>query len=131
MGWSEKHGKIATFRVDRIYQIPEMLSEKAIPKPRQYTIGDFAEKAFQLFDKEHAMVELLCENGAMNTVIDHFGTKIHTEQIDSEHFSFKAEVAVSPVFFAWVFEFGGMIRIIAPQEIKNAYQQRLKRQLEI
>ena len=130
VGWSDKHQKIATFRVDRIFKVPEILEEKAVPKPKQYSIGDFAEKAFQMFDKEHATVELLCENEAMNTVIDHFGTKIRTEQVDEDHFRFIAEVSVSPVFFAWVFQFGGMIKIVGPQEVKDAYTERLRKQLQ-
>ena len=130
VGWSDKHQKIATFRVDRIYKVPEILPDKAVPKPKQYSIGDFAEKAFQMFDKEHATVELLCENEAMNTVIDHFGTKIRTEQVDEDHFRFKAEVSVSPVFFAWVFQFGGMIKIVGPREVKDAYRDRLEKQLK-
>ena len=129
VGWSDKHQKIATFRVDRIYKVPEILPEKAEPKPKQYSIGDFAEKAFQMFDKEHATVELLCVNEAMNTVIDHFGTKIKTEQVDEDHFRFKAEVSVSPVFFAWIFQFGGMIRIVGPQEVKEAYVERLRKEI--
>ena len=130
VGWSDKHRKIATFRVDRIYKVPEILPEKAVPKPKEYSIGDFAEKAFQLFDKEHATVTLLCENGAMNTVIDHFGTKIRTEQVDEDHFLFQAEVSVSPVFFAWVFEFGGMIQIVGPQEVKEEFRNRAMAALE-
>lgn len=131
VGWSDKHEKIATFRVDRIYNVPEILEEKAVPKPKQYSIGDFAEKAFQLFDKDHAVVTLLCENSAMNTVIDQFGTKVKTEQVDEDHFRFEAEVSLSPVFFAWVFEFGGMIKIIGPQEVKDAYKERINRQLAL
>ena len=130
VGWSDKHEKIATFRVDRIYRVPEILEEKAVRKPKQYSIGDFAEKAFQMFDREHATVELLCVNKAMNTVIDHFGTKIRTEQVDEDHFRFKAEVSLSPVFFAWVFQFGGMIEIVGPAEVKEAYLERLRNQLE-
>ncbi len=126
VGWSDKHSKIATFRVDRIYKVPEILEEKAVKKPKQYSIGDFAEKAFQMFDKEHASVELLCVNGAMNTVIDHFGTKIKTEQVDEDHFRFKAEVSLSPVFFAWIFQFGGMIQIIGPSEVKTQYLNMLE-----
>ena len=112
---------IATFRVDRIYEVPTVLQDKAVPKPKQYSIGDFAEKAFQLFDSEHARVQLLCENSMMNTVIDHFGDKIKTQKADEGHFRFTAEVSVSPTFFAWVFMFGGKIRIISPQSVKEAY----------
>ena len=130
VGWSEKHSKIATFRVDRIYEVPTVLPEKAMLRPKQYSIGDFAEKAFQLFDSEHAHVELLCENAMMNTVLDHFGTKIRVKTIDEEHFSFTAEVSVSPTFFAWIFEFGGKIKILGPHSVKDAYQELVKKAME-
>ena len=130
VGWSDKHGKIATFRVDRIFEVPTVLPDKAVPKPKQYSIGDFAEKAFQLFDSEHAQVELLCENAMMNTVLDHFGEKVKVKKADDEHFAFTAEVSVSPTFFAWVFEFGGKIKILGPQSVKDAYQELVKKAME-
>ena len=130
VGWSDKHGKIATFRVDRIFEVPTVLPDKAVPKPKQYSIGDFAEKAFQLFDSEHAHVELLCENAMMNTVLDHFGEKVKVKKADDEHFAFTAEVSVSPTFFAWVFEFGGKIKILGPQSVKDAYQELVKKAME-
>ena len=125
VGFSDKHGKIATFRVDRIHEVPTILEEKAVPKPKKYSIGDFAEKAFQLFDSEHAQVELLCENNMMNTVLDHFGDKVKPIEADNEHFSFSAEVSVSPTFFAWVFQFGGRIRILGPQSVIDSYGELL------
>lgn len=131
VGWSDKHGKIATFRVDRIYRVPELLDEKAVPKPQNYSIGDFAEKAFQLFDSEHARVELLCENAMMNTVLDHFGDKVKPEQQDDEHFIFTAEVSLSPTFFAWIFEFGGAIRILGPQAAKDAYRELVNKAMDV
>ena len=130
VGWSDKHGKIATFRVDRIFEVPTILPDKAVPRPKQYSIGDFAEKAFQLFDSEHARVQLLCENSMMNTVIDHFGDKVKTQKTDEEHFQFTAEVSVSPTFFAWVFMFGGRIKILSPQSVKDAYAELIKKSVE-
>lgn len=125
VGFSDKHGKVATFRVDRIYSVPKLLEEKAVPRPKDYTIADFSEKAFRLFDKEHAVVTLLCEDGMMNTVIDHFGNRVRTQRVDETHFRAEAEVALSPTFYSWVFEFGGGIRIEAPQHVKEAYHERL------
>ena len=130
VGFSDKHGKLATFRVDRIHETPAILPDKAVPKPKQYSIGDFAEKAFQLFDSEHAQVELLCEDAMMGTVLDHFGGKVKTQKTDEGHFTFTAEVSVSPTFFAWVFEFGGKIRILSPQRVKDAYQELVKKAME-
>ena len=130
VGWSDKHNKIATFRVDRIYHVPEILSENAVPKPKKYNIGEFAEKAFQLYDSEHTEVELVCENAMMRTVLDHFGAKIKPKQIDEDHFSFIAEVSLSPTFFAWIFEFGGRIRICGPQNAIDAYRELLEKSFQ-
>ena len=130
VGFSEKHGKIATFRVDRIFEIPVILPDKAVPRPRQYSIGDFAEKAFQLFDSEHAQVELLCEDSMMSTVLDHFGDKVKAKKADEGHFTFTAEVSVSPTFFAWVFEFGGRIKILGPQSVLDAYGELIQKAMQ-
>ena len=116
VGWSDKHGKIATFRVDRIFEVPTILPDKAVPKPKH--------------DSEHARVELLCENAMMNTVLDHFGEKVKVKKADGEHFTFTAEVSVSPTFFAWVFEFGGKIKILGPQSVKDAYAELVKKAME-
>ncbi len=123
VGWSEKHEKIAVFRVDRIADTPELLDEPAVKKPKGYSIGSFAEKAFRMFDADHETVTLLCDNRAMNTVIDHFGSKVKTTPVDKEHFQFDAEVSVSPTFFSWIFEFGGMIKIVGPENVKEAFLQ--------
>ena len=130
VGWSDKHNKVATFRVDRIYEVPELLPDSAVPKPKQYSIGDFAAKAFQLFDGEHAQVELLCHNTMMNTVLDHFDKQINVEKVDEDHFRFTAEVSATPTFFAWVFQFGGNIRILGPQKVIEAYRELIKKALE-
>ena len=66
----------------------------------------------------------------MNTVLDHFGEKIKTSKTDEEHFSFTAEVSVSPTFFAWVFQFGGKIQIFGPQSVKDAYVELVKKAME-
>ena len=125
VGWSDKHGKVAVFRVDRIADTPQLLEEPAVKRPKGYSIGSFAEKAFRMFDSDHETVTLLCDNSAMNTVIDHFGSKVKTKPVDENHFRFDAEVSVSPTFFSWIFEFGGMIRIEGPESVKEMYSEML------
>ena len=78
VGWSDKHEKVATFRVNRISKPPKLLEEAAVKKPKGWSIADFSEKAFQLFDGERTTVELLCHEDAMNSVIDHFGEQAKT-----------------------------------------------------
>ena len=130
VGWSEKHSKIAVFRVDRIADTPELLEEPAVKKPKGYSIGAFTEKAFRMFDSDHETVTLRCENGAMNTVIDHFGSKVKTRTVDKDHFEFDAEVSLSPTFFSWIFEFGGKIKVVGPESVKEAYRHHAEKALQ-
>ncbi len=113
VGWSDKHGKVATFRVDRLAEIPKILEDDAVKKPKGFSIADFSEKAFQLFDGERTKVTLLCHEDAMNSVLDHFGDRAKTKSVDNTHFLLTAEVSLSPTFFAWVFQFGGKVQMVS------------------
>ena len=126
VGWSDKHGKVATFRVDRIFETPRILPDKAVPRPKDYSIADFAEKAFQLFDAARTEVTLLCDAAAMNSVIDHFGDHAKTTPVDDKTFRLVAEVSLSPTFFAWVFQFGGKVKILEPDEAIEKYQEMIQ-----
>lgn len=123
VGWSDKHEKVATFRVDRISKTPKLLEEAAVKKPKGWSIADFSEKAFQLFDGERTTVELLCHEDAMNSVIDHFGEQARTKPVDDTHFLLTTEVSLSPTFFAWVFQFGGKVQILAPMDAFTKFQE--------
>ena len=100
--------------------------EKAVPRPKDYSIADFAEKAFQLFDADRTEVTLLCDAVAMNSVLDHFGDRAKTTAIDDSTFRLVAEVSLSPTFFAWVFQFGGKVNILEPTEAIEKYQALLQ-----
>ena len=126
VGWSDKHGKVATFRVDRILETPRILEEPAVPRPKNYSIADLSEKAFQLFDADRTEVTLLCDAVAMNSVLDHFGDRAKTEPVDEHTFRLTAEVSLSPTFFAWVFQFGGKVKILEPEAAIEKYQMMLQ-----
>ena len=123
VGWSDKHEKVATFRVDRILDVPIILNEPAVRRPRGWSIAEFSEKAFRMFDGERTTVELLCHEDAMNSVLDHFGENAKTRPLDDTHFLLTAEVSLSPTFFAWVFQFGGKIQIQSPEDAVKIIEQ--------
>ena len=130
VGWSDKHGSLATFRVDRIWETPILLSEPAVKRPKDYSIADFSEKTFRLFDGERVTVELLCHEDAMNSVLDHFGDRAKTWTTDDTHFLLSVEVSLSPAFFAWIFQFGGKMKLRGPEQAIAAYQALLQAGLE-
>ena len=113
-------------RGEKILETPEILPDAAVPRPKDYSIADFAEKAFQLFDADRTEVTLLCDAVAMNSVLDHFGDRAKTTPVDEHTFRLTAEVSLSPTFFAWVFQFGGKVKIVGPEEAIEKYQALLQ-----
>ena len=115
VGWSEKHGKIAQFRVDRMTAV-EPLEQTAV-QTLDFDPAEYVRKIFGMYPDDLCTVELLCENEVMRSVIDRFGEEVSTVTADDGHFKAIVEVAPSPPFFAWVFTFCGKIRIVGPAEV--------------
>lgn len=112
VGWSEKHGKIAQFRVDRMTAV-EPLEQTAV-QTLDFDPVEYVRKVFGMYPDNLCTVELLCDNEIMRSVIDRFGENVRTETVDEQYFRATVEVASSPPCFSWVFTFGGKIRIISP-----------------
>ena len=115
VGWSEKHGKLAQFRVDRMVAV-ESSDQAAVCMP-DFDPAEYVRKIFGMYPDDLCTVELLCENEVMRSVIDRFGEEVSTVTADDGHFKAIVEVAPSPPFFAWVFTFCGKIRILGPAEV--------------
>ena len=115
VGWSEKHGKIAQFRVDRMTAV-EPLEHTAVQTP-DFDPAEYVRKVFGMYPDNLCTVELLCNNEVMRSVIDRFGENVWTETVDEQHFRATVEVAPSPPFFSWVFTFSGKIRIVSPAAV--------------
>ena len=126
VGYSDKHKGIGTFRVDRIPEVPAVLDAKAVKKPAGFSGADFVGTNYRMFAGEAKEVTLICDCDTMDSMVDRFGEKVETELIDSNHFILKAEVAESHVFYAWLFGFGGKVKLSAPNDMKATYEKLLK-----
>ena len=115
VGWSEKHGKIAQFRVDRMTAV-EPLEQAAVQTP-DFDPAEYVRKVFGMYPDDLCTAKLLCDNEVMRSVIDRFGENVRTETVDEQHFRATVEVAPSPPFFGWVFTFCGKIRIVSPAAV--------------
>ena len=124
VGWSEKHDKVAQFRVDRMVNV-ELLEQVSVLM-REFDPAAYVRRVFGMYGTEVQTVELLCENHVMSSVIDRFGEGVHTELAGPKHFKAVVEVAPSPPFFAWVFTFAGSIRIINPPETVEKFREMAK-----
>lgn len=130
VGYSDKHDSITNFRVDRIYQSPEILDEKAKPLPKGFSISNYMNTMFSMYSSERKDVRLKCENSTMDTIIDRFGEDTKITNCDNEHFFANINISINHIFFSWIFGFGGAVTIDRPNDVKEKYKEMLNSALE-
>ena len=132
IGWCDNREHMRNFRLDRIYKTPVVLEdEEAVPEPEGFNLAEYSQKVFRMFGSdEETEVELLCEKGMMNGIVDQFGIKVKTEEVDNQYFRAVVTVCPSPTFYRWVFGWNGGIKIIGPEKIRIDYKLMLKKALK-
>ena len=123
VGYSDKYQSIGSHRVDRIYQRPEILDDAAVPAQLGFDINKYINTTFRMYNAPRREVELVCDNGVMDAIIDRFGPDVTTYACDQQNFRVIEEIAVGKVFFNWIFGFGGKVRIKSPEDVKEEYHQ--------
>ena len=122
-GYCDEREAVRTYRVDRIKKQPELLTEKAVKKPKGYDVSKYTTEVFRMFSTDEAVdVTLLCDNCCMKSVVDKFGMKIKTRSVGEEQFRTTVKVCAGPTFYRWVFGAGGKIVIESPIETRNEYR---------
>ena len=107
------------------------MEEDAVPKPKDFDVSAYSNKVFQMFSGEETTVELECDTSLMKYVIDRFGLDVDTEELSDDKFLAKVPVDLSPTFYGWVFQFGGGIRIIGPEEAVNEYKEMVDKAISV
>lgn len=129
IGYSDKHCKVVTFRIDRIIDL-ELIEENAVPEPESFTIADYVKKSIEMYDGEEQQVELLCDNEVMKSVVDRFGEAIQTEKVSESKFKATITVSASKTFYAWTFRFAGQIQIVSPVKMRAEYMEMARKIIE-
>ena len=130
LGYSDKRETVTAFRIDRM-KTPKIMEEDAVPKPEGFDVSAYSNKVFQMFSGEETTVELECNTSLMKYVIDRFGLDVETEELSEDKFLAKVPVDLSPTFYGWVFQFGGGIRIIGPEEAVEEYKEMVDKAISV
>ena len=129
IGWSEKREKAAVFRVDRM-GLPRITEEESIPPPEGFSLRDYTEKVFWMYDGPEEQVTLRCRHRMMENIIDYFGQDVIPENVTADTFDVTVDVSVSNTFFSWVLGYAGDMTIAGPEKVKKEYTGLLRRELE-
>ncbi len=125
VGYSERRKGIITFRIDRMDEVKQS-PQRRIPEPPEFSVQDYADKIFSMYDGKIQEVTLRCRHHLMDQVIDRFGQDVKIKRMGREYFDIVVSVAVSSTFYAWVFQYTGEMAILSPGHIKDAYADMLQ-----
>lgn len=126
IGVYEYKQHLGSFRVDRIAKCPTILENEGTPPPDGFDIDEYINTTFHMFNSEHEEVELVCDNDVMDSIIDRFGEDVTTYENDESSFIAAVNIAVSHIFFSWIFGFGGKVKIKSPESVKERYAAMLR-----
>lgn len=115
---SNDHEGFTHYRVDKMNGI-EKLDETNSGEASGFNPADYSKKIFGMFGGEQISVKLRVHNKLAGVVIDRFGKDITMISHGDEHFTVNVSVALSPVFYGWLFQFGELCEVIEPQLLKN------------
>ena len=121
VGYSEKHGSIGSFRVDRIVTTPQILLEEQHEPSCDFDLNVYLNSMFRMYNGVRKQVELICDNDLMDAIIDKFGKDVDVSAYDENSFKVDVTTSVGNVFYSWVFGFGGRVYINSPDDVKGEY----------
>lgn len=128
ISYSSKHNNIANYRVDRMEEvevIDDNISDKAIMLRND--IPGYTEQIFKMYSGSTIEVKLEFDNSLIGVIYDKFGESVKMSRINEKYCSASVQVQVSPVFWGWLFQFSGHMRIISPESLRVEYKERCKK----
>lgn len=113
-------GGLRHYRVDKMAHIA-MLEEPRTGRESfaALDMSQYSQQVFGMFGGRTQRVKLRFANHLAGAVVDRFGKDVMLLRDGEEHFSVSVEVAVSPLFLAWVFGFGTEAEILSPASLRR------------
>lgn len=129
IGWSEKHGRVAHFRIDRMGK-PRLLKKPRHPMPEDLCLEDRTDRIFSMFDGPEETVVLRLKPELIGQVVDQFGDEIEILRKNEKRIEVRVTVHLSPTFYGWLFQYVGEMTLAGPEHVCQAYAGYLEQALD-
>lgn len=126
VAFDSKAGIIKHYRVDKMTEISSTEEDRdGLDAYQALDMAVYARKVFGMFSGEEESVQLRFENHLVGAVLDRLGQDVFIIADGDDHFTVRADVVVSPQFFAWVTGFGAAAQIIGPDDVVEKMRQHI------
>ena len=120
LAWDEKEQRFKHFRVDKMTQIsPTGEARQGKEAFRKLDMSVYSQQVFGMFAAGTQPVRMRFAAHLAGAVVDRFGKDVILIPDGETAFTFTVPVAVSPLFFAWVFGFGTEAEILSPEPVRQ------------
>ena len=125
IAYSDDRKGLTHFRVDRMSNVKK-LSESRCEEASEFKLAEYSKKVFGMFGGEEANVKLRVNTRIIGGVIDRFGKDIIMVPDGDTHFTIRVNIAMSPIFYGWLFQFGDLCEVLEPQSLKDDLKKHAK-----
>ena len=124
VGYDTESQSIRHFRIDKMLKTQKTAQKRSGQDEfKAYDITSYSGAVFGMFGGRAEHVTLSCKNRLANVMIDRFGKDVTVMNESSDRFRITVNVAASPVFLGWVLSFGGEVKIISPEHIRQKLEE--------
>ena len=122
--YSSRYDSTPNYRLDRmdgVKIIDECCSEKAVALRNE--VAAYTEQAFKMFGGQQEDVVLEFDKSLIGAVYDRFGEDTRMIPSGENKCIATLRVRISPVFWGWLFQFAGQMRLLSPAHVVESYRQ--------
>jgi predicted DNA-binding transcriptional regulator YafY len=123
IAYSAKYDDFTHYRVDRMSGVDVLDEDGDTFDKDKFNIAEHAKRAFGMYDGELVRARLAFDKSLVNVVLDHFGKDVLMLPSTDGWFEISVHVSISPVFLAWVFQFGDCAEIKEPDSLIVAMRE--------
>lgn len=100
VGWSDAHGEIRSYRVDRITGL-QITKQKARKRPSGFD-PEIAGGSIDAYANQFVELTLQCNHDSLMEVVDRYGDQIPIRYLNANHFEAVIQTKLSPQFSRWL-----------------------------
>ena len=131
IGNHTKYDNLIHLRLDKITALevtdtPSRHFSEVSRYKEYFDTADYLNGIFGMFSGELEEIELCCNKRVTEQVIDRFSENIFIKNVTEDEFSFRVKAAVSPALVTWIMNYGGDIKAVKPESLKEMIKQRAK-----
>ncbi len=126
-----KYDNLMHLRIDRMSKVTVLQEEaRDFSQVSDYTISfdaaDYAEKSFNMFSGKTQVIELMCNSGILEEMLDRFGERPILKKGGTDNFYIRAEAIVNDGLVSWIMQFGDKIKVVCPDELAKMVEEKAK-----